>query len=242
MLFTTLTWSQLKTYKSQTKVPLKYIELNDMFIIRACDETFNFECALLKNGDNTTEIADFETNFQEDCNQAQATLSRITTNKIGRRLHDRYISITTADQDNYDNTDYNDDDYGDVTYIMKDINGDATTTDIEAKETWIIFEPTFDYEIWWGKVYVPAVLSGENDDAWECHAIAVPDIPAPTGCIELIANPRLKWKKGGEVGKEVVNPAELKYSEIYHTNKILIIFKHPVGAQCEFQINLAMFK
>jgi hypothetical protein len=193
---------------------------------------------------DSTEAEDFVTNIKPISNLPQSNLSRVTTNKFGRRLHDRYISITTAAETNkYDNTDYKDVDYGDITYVLKDINGETTLVGAEAKETHIIFEPTFDYEIFLGEVYIPSELPGNNDNAWECHAVAVPDVTANLGgCIQLIANPRLKWSKGGKIGKSVFNPAELKYSVTLHTNKILIIFKHPVGSQCEFQINLALFK
>lgn len=162
----------------------------------------------------------------------------------GRHLHSRYVTFQTSDQDNYDNTDWQENDYGDITYIMKDSNGDTTTTNSECKETWIAFEPTFDYEISGGSIFVPDTLAGGDDNAWEIHVVAIPDLTEEQGGnVHFIANPRIKWVKGDWLTVDSsVNPAELSYDATYHTNKILFVIKHPVAAQTEFQIQLKLYK
>lgn len=162
----------------------------------------------------------------------------------GRRLHDRFITIQTATQDSYDNTDWQENDYGDLTYIMKDVNGATTTVNANAKETWIDFEPEYDYEIAGGAVFVPDTLDGNDDNAWEIHVVGVPDLPAAYGGnVHLIANPRVKWVKGSWLATcSVNNPANLNYDATYHTNKIRFVFKHPVGAATEFQLRLNIYK
>jgi hypothetical protein len=193
---------------------------------------------------DTPDCDDFEDNYKALCNKSVAVKTRITTCEEGRRLHDRYITFTTADQDNYDNTDWREADYGDVTYIMKDVNGDTTTTNADAKETWIDWFPPFSYEIVGGSIFVPDTLAGGNDNAWEVHVIAAPDLDAQYGGdIHLIANPRIKWLKGSHFGIDAsTNPATTTYDPTYYSSKIRLVVKHPVGAQSEFQFNLKVFK
>jgi hypothetical protein len=195
----------------------------------------------------TTECTDFETTLKPKGNIAECYRIRLTTCKIGRALHDRYISFTTSHQNNYDNTDYKDVDFGDVTYYMKrkDAPGVWTTTTdyLECDETWIDWEPLYTYEIMGGHLDVPDELIGDPN-LWECHIVAVPDVPAAYGgCITLIANPRLKWKRNKTVDVDAnLNPKEMRYDATYHTGKIRTIIKHPRSARIEFQLNLKLFK
>ena len=195
---------------------------------------------LMKNGSAT----EFETSYKSKCNVMEAVRTRITTNKTGRHLHMRFITIVTSDQDNFDNTDWQETPYGDLTYVMMDSTANITTVNAEAKETWIMIEPEFDFEVSGGAVSIPNTLAGGNDDAWEVHVVGVPDLPAVFGGnIHFVANPRLKWNKGESIMIDAsLNPAEMTYNETYHTSKLLFCFKHPVGAQTEFQIRLKLFK
>jgi len=197
-----------------------------------------------KTDPRSTEQADFEDNYKSLCNTPEAIKTRISNCKIGRKLHDRYITFTTSSQDSYDNTDYKEDDYGDVTYIMKDVDGNTTTDESLCKETWIDWEPSFDYETTGGAIFIPDSLSGNDDNAWEIHVVCAPDVPeANGGCIQFIANPRIKWVKGSWLRVDAsLNPAEVLCDPTYHSHKIRFIVKHPVSASTEFQINLRLYK
>jgi len=236
-------WSCIKNFVANTPLAqMNYFERpTDYYIWIEFRNQKMFVPSLEKN---TTDGDDFEDNYKASCNKSEAPQVRITTCQYPRKMHDRYITFTTSDQDNYDNTDWQEQDYGDVTYIMKDVNGNTTTNNSLAKETWIDWEPTFDYEILGGTFFVPNTLSGDNDDAWEIHVIGAPDLSAQYGgSLHLIANPRIKWLKGQNFGIDSsMNPAMLNYDATYHTNKIRAIIKHPVGAQTEFQLNLKVFK
>jgi len=198
-------------------------------------------------------------------NYTEATvLNRIearTVNCIsGRKLHARYISFKTADDQNFDNTGINNQDFGDVTYKMYKWVNDSrvlTTTESEAEETWIIFQPAFSFEISGGDVDVPATLSG-TEDLWELHVAGNMTLDIATSGavprIDLIANPRCKFKKGQNVGVDSsLNPAEMPYNDPsasypltgglpYPTNEIVLVIKHPAGAQAEFQLHLQLYK
>jgi hypothetical protein len=182
----------------------------------------------------------------------------------GRKLHARYVSFTTADQDNFDNTGVNNQDFGDVDYKMyKWVEGvrTLTTTNSEAEETWIIFQPSFSFEISGGDVDVPSELPVDQSsdlNLWELHVVGNISLEIGTsGAIprtDLIANPRAKFKVGQNVGVDSsINPAEMPYNDPalsypltggypFPTNEIVLVVKHPAGKQAEFQLHLQLYK
>lgn len=194
--------------------------------------------------ENSEDELDFDVNYKHLCNVPEANKVRNTTCKQGRRYHSRYVSFDTAQQDDFDNTDYIEQNFGDITYTMKDINGNTTTDNSLCKETYIDFEPVFNYEIAGGILDIPLELAGNDDDAWEAHVIAAPDVSVSNGgSLIFVANPHLKWLRGKQLGVDVsLNPSELTYSATYHTNKIRVVIKHPVGARSNFQVNFKIFK
>jgi len=236
----TLTWEQLKTfYDGANGCQMNYVEFSDYYYIwMSFRDQKMYVPKLLK-----TDASVFEASYKTSCNIPEAPRVRTTTNKLGRRLHARYVTFTTASGGAFDNTNYNDDDYGDMIYIMKDINGDTTEVNDDAKETWLDWEPMYDYEISGGSVFIPEILTGDLN-FWEIHVVAAPDIPEVMGgTIQLIANPRIRWCRGSTLDIDVAtNPAELEYSAVYHTNKIRFIIKHPVGEAVEMQLYLKLFK
>jgi hypothetical protein len=217
---------------------------NDDVIKALSDEYFEIHNSIEAISGLAEQLRWLQNSIPVDVEVTDRVEARTVNCKLGRKLHNRYITFTTSDQDNYDNTNWKDEDFGDLTYIMKDVNGDTTTVEADCKETWLDWEPSFDYEIFGGGIFVPAELDGSNDDAWEVHVVAVPDIPtAYGGSIDFIANPRIKWVKGTWLTVcSANNPAELLYDATYHTNKIRFVVKHPVGAQTEFQLNLGLYK
>lgn len=239
-------WPCMKNfYDNNSNTFMNYFETPDYYYIWLEFRGQKFYVPKLDKTDpRSTDQADFEDNYKSLCNIPEALKTRISNCKIGRKLHDRYITFTTSSQDSYDNTDYKEDDYGDVTYIMKDADGNTTTDGSLCKETWIDWEPNFDYEITGGAIFIPDTLDGDNDNAWEIHVLCAPDIlEANGGCIQFIANPRIKWVKGDWLRVDAsLNPAEVIEDTTYHSHKIRFIVKHPVAASTEFQINLRVYK
>jgi hypothetical protein len=241
-----VTWTQMKAfYTAMASISrMFYIDLGDYYFLwLSVSDQKLFVPNLVKE---STDGGDFEDNYKAICNVPEAFLTRITTCQMGKALHLRYISFTTADQDNYDNTDYNEVDYGDVTYTMKKWVDDAlvtTTVNSECEETWIDWEPAYSFEIMGGVLCIPGTLAGDNDNAWEVHILGAPDVPAAYGgCVQFVANPRLKWSKSSQIVVDcALNPKVVQYSAVYHTGKIRTIIKHPAGAQTEFQLNFKIF-
>lgn len=245
-------WTQLKyIYSSMSGfVQLYYVEFESYYYIWSMVNNQKLFIPQLTKGSN--ECVDFENTAKSGANQKEAFRTRITTCKIGRTLHDRYITFKTASQDDYDNTDFKDRDFNDVVYWMKKKHFNEstgqwewiTTLDpAECDETWLDWECTHTFEIYGGYLDIPSALTGD-ENKWEGHVVALPDIPEVLGGeIILISNPRLKFKKNQSLFIDAsLNPKELQYSSVYHTNKIRTIIKHPRGEQVEFQINFKIFK
>ena len=245
-----LTWTQLKGYYStvSSACQMNFIDLGSYYYIWLTFRDQKFYIPKLVK--NTSEALEFETSYKSKCNIPESPRIRITTNRSGRRLHDRYITFKTSSweqsgEEAWDNTDWKDQDYQDVIYTMKDVSGNTTLIDSECKETWIQIEPKHDFEISGGSVFVPEVLGdGTKDDEFEIHVIGVPTIPQNLGGeIHFVSNPRIKWLKSKWLLLDAsLNPAEMKYNATYHTNRVLFLIKHPVGSKTEFQINLKLFK
>ena len=241
-----LTWSQMKSfYDSVSTVAfMNYIDLGEYYYLWVSYRDQKIYIPELTKG--TSDCTQFEASYKSKCNVPEYPRVRTTTCKAGRKLNNRYISFRTSCSDpdwQFDNTDYTNTDFGDVTYTMKDASGNTTTDFTVCKETWLDFFPTFTYEISGGGLFVDANLSGDLW-MWECHVVAVPDVPAYLGgCITFIANPRLEWLRGDYM--EIIadnNPSELIYSATYKTNKIRVIIMHPIAAQADFQLLLRFFK
>lgn len=252
-----LTWDQIKTFYNSLKnmAFLNYVEFTDYYYIWLSFRDQKMYIPSLTK--NTEECLDFENNYKAISNITEWPRTRNTTCKAGRKMHNRYITFKTSggkfsDNTSWDNTDWQDLDYGDLTYKLFDSSkvlitsskdSEETLDGTLAKETWLEIEPTFDYEIAAGIIYIPESLS-DDLDAWEVHVVGIPDVPASLGgSVHLLANPRIKWLLGKSLSIDVhLNPSELKYNSLYHTNKLRIVIKHPVGAVAEFQFGLELFK
>lgn len=193
---------------------------------------------------SSTYVAEFNTDFRSRGNRSEADRVRITTCRMGRKLSSRYISFTTASPGSIDNTNAQGVDFGDVTYSMRKADGTVTETIAEAEQTWVDFQPSFNFEIAGGIIFMPLALAGGNDDAWEMHVIGAPDIPANLGgSIPFIANNRIKWIKGSRLDLDAnLNPAEVSGDVTALARKMRFVFLHPAGAQSEFQINVRIYK
>jgi hypothetical protein len=241
-----VSWNELKSFyvaNSKTSL-LNYIEIGAYYFIICEFRQIKINTKVFKNSDEAT---DFETSFKALCNKNEAERVRITTNRLGRKLHDRYVRFFTSDPTSLDNTDFNENDYGDITLTMKKVEiidnvrtVTTTTNPSECKETWLDFEATKDIEISAGFLSVP---QGATQDAWELHVIGAPDIPqAYGGSHHFVANSWLKWDVNQNLVLDAsLNPAEIPYNAAMHTGKIRFILKHPVGVSEEFRLNLKMF-
>lgn len=237
------TWSDIKYFHSSNRLAseLCYVELQDKYIIWVQWKGVKLTHTLFKDSDDMTE---FVTSYKPLANIQRAERMRIVTCQFGRRTNYRYISFTTAHDQYFDNTDYLERDFGDVTYTLKDANGNTTTNNSLAIETHISFLPTYDFEISGGVIDIPVDLGTSDLDLWELHVVAAPRIPAAHGGqFPFFANNRLKFNRGMRIGMdESLNPAEMSGAASIYAREILIIIKHPIGTQREFQIMLKLFR
>jgi hypothetical protein len=235
-----LSWSVLKAFYIANKelVMLNYIDLDTHYYIWCDFRDQKMFCPELRK----EEASDFETNYKPICNKKEAFRTRITTCELGRAYQARFMRFSSASTSN-NNYDYKDNLLTD--FVVKTIKKVDTNyvecTPSESTETWVEWEPVFNYEIIGGILYVPANLPEGN---WTLHVNAVPDLPEAYGGSKIfISNCDLTWFKGTILDVDCsLNPKELKYNNIYHSNKLRLIIKHPQGVQANFQFNFKIFK
>lgn len=238
------TWSDFKSFATELGpvLHLSCASFATMSIIWAEFRGQMIRCRISKSDTSTHD--DFVANWKSKCNRKEADRVRITTCQQGRKLSSRYISFKTALPGSLDNTDENGLDFGDVVYSMRDASNVVTTDPTLAVKTIIDFNPAFDYEVSGGAIYIPETLAGNDDEAWEIHAIGAPDIPASYGGrIPFVANNRIHWLRGGKLDLDAsLNPADISGALNAYARKIRFVLLHPVGAVSPFQINFKVFK
>jgi len=169
---------------------------------------------------DTEDATDFETNYKSaKCNINEAPRVRTTTNKRGRRLHQRYVTFFTSSQDEYDNTDWEENSYGDLTYFMIGYDGSVTQDSDKCKETWIDWEPEYDYEISGGAIYVPNELESRSLNITSITKSGSYAIVVSSGSHQLKVNSMLNILDANEENyngikkiTHVLNNTEAKYA------------------------------
>ena len=236
------TWTVLKNFiTNNLGCQLNYIDNGDFYFLWCTYRGHNLYIAHLVK--NTSDCTDFETTYKNSvCNIPEATQTRLSTCRFGRKLSSRYISFTTATPNGYNNNNYLGVDFGDVIYTMADVNQNVVTDYTLCTQTWIDWEPTYCYEIAGGSIFVPTLPA--DLDLWALYVIAAPDYPESYGgSLAFISNPHLKWVQNQYIIEdESLNPCNVDYVPGYHFTKVRWIIKHPIGAQVEFQINMRIFK
>lgn len=155
-----LTWSEMKYFYEHigggNKIFINFVEFESHYYVwLSFRDQKMFVPHLSKE---TDDAVDFEENYKASSNVAEAPRIRVTTNKLGRKLHSRFITFMTSDQDNYDNTDWQENPYGDLTYTMLDLEGNITTSNSECKETYVDWMPEYDFEMAGGSLFIPVSL------------------------------------------------------------------------------------
>jgi hypothetical protein len=234
-------WEEVKHFFDDNKpaAKLAYVELSDRYEVWASYRDVSIRCRVVKD----SEVLEQFTPYIPQANISEASPVRITTCRIGRALHDRFIAFKTATIGApFDNTDWRGQDWGDVSYLMKDSTGATTTDPTLATESWLSFFPSWDYEVSGGHLDVPSELTGDLD-LWEGHIVGAPDIPVSYGgSKQFVCNPRLKWFRGIRLPIEAdLNPKDVSGAVSAYARKILLVVKHPQGAVAEFQLRLKLF-
>jgi hypothetical protein len=236
-----ISWQELRDFYDSNKpaAELSMLELNDRYHVWAEWHGLKIMCRDLFKDD----ASEFETTYKNHCNTQRPERVRIVTCQVGRRTHYRYIIFQTAVLNGFDNTNWKNEDYGDITHTMKDVNGNTTTDGSLAVQTILDFSPTFDYEISGGTFDIPSTLGG-NQALWEAFVLGGPDIPrAYGGEVEYLANNRLSKTTGKQlIMDESLNPAEITGEVSTLARKIRIIIKHPQGEQAEFQLMFKLYR
>lgn len=112
--------------------------------------------------------------------------------------------------------------------------------DTDCIKTVFTFEPSWDYEIIGGTLKTVSTVA-ENVRVW---VIAVPDVPAIYGGSKvMVQSVNLKFidQNNGIVADGRASKY-MAYSATYHTNKLQVTIKHPIGHQEAIMMAFEVFK
>lgn len=255
-------WSIFKQIMTDKKCCLQYIELIGSYELFFIDEHVRYECRILKDPTDTTDLDDFLNNFKSNANkkigialdESNRPFSKIVTTSENWVYSPRSLDFYTSKYKSLYNRDHNgagiDDgtDHGDALMKFFDASGtemvkEESESDEEFQvrltascvKTYVDFEPTFDYDIFGCKLMI------ENAPSSRAYlwAIAVPDVPkAYGGSKEFMGGGmNLKMMETKCIAYTDGKSSKiLKYDPTYHTNKIRIIVKHSAGEQIGLQM------
>lgn len=248
-------WSDIKSFVSSRSLPLQYIEFSSRYVLTAFDGTFALTASIVKSDPVGEDQSDFEANYKAAANQPLvqrdtdgAQIVRIKAAKKGWSFWSVPIEIVTSTlsgslfcQDNGGNA---------LSWISSKIydadNVEITTAGLlnvnlnTCVKTVVDFEPPFNYEIIGGSL---RINSNPSQDV-RLWVVAAPDIPANLGgSKEFASGINIKflsadnsWDIDGRVTKAVT------YDPVYHSGKIRLILKHPLGLQVNLMFVVQLFR
>ena len=135
-------------------------------------------------------------------------------------------------------------DYGDVTYKCFDgSNVDVTDAPSTAVVTQIDFEANWNEDLIGGWMAIDPTLDGGTTDEWWVSCVGAPDIPAEAGgSIDFLAETNLEMVGDKRIDFDGRSTATIYDDPTYHSGKIRLIFKHPMGGAKRFQWFLSTYR
>jgi hypothetical protein len=256
------TWATIKSFSVTRNISIQWIDLDDSYHLKVFDGPFELEYALLKDGGS--DQIDFETNFKSQGNKSplQNTVLTDGLGNVANQLDvDNALIVRTKAAKkgwtycataftfnlampnsvvalNYDSSLKNW-----ITNTCKDANGIVVTDPTMATsvvQTYVDFEPPYDYEVIGGELRQSATLI--QDVVF--FIVAAPDIPAAAGGSKVMAEglnikflaPGNMFSVDGRVSKL------LTYNPTYHTSKLRFVFWHAAGLQEQIMITVEHYR
>ena len=194
----------------------------------------------------STEWTDYVDNYQSNANRTftdsnNIPLSRGKVTQTGWFYQEHALEINTATTGGYYNADRDGTDLGFTTYTLLDSAGDVTTTELDATETVVTWEPTHDIEIIGSQFYQAVAPTSDV----RMYVTAVPDYPAPIGSVPFVeGGANLRYMGVGNIlTVDGRSAKQLKYANpVPGTNKFEIRFRHDAGVQHDIQVIVEMFR
>lgn len=250
-----VSWAVLKEFASSKGLPIQYIEQPTTYRIYVVDGSFGVFCLLDKSPSDTTDLDDFETNYQPTANTNLnqldtdgAAIVRLKAAKKGWSFWALPIELNTSTiggsvyAKDSSGTDipgitckiYNSSDVEITVPGVLDVNlGTCVKTVLD-------FEPAFDYELIGGAL---RINSNPASDV-RLWIVGAPDIPAAYGGSKEFASginlkflaPDSSFEIDGRVSKYV------PYSASTHSGKLRVILKHGAGVNLNLQIVIHAYR
>lgn len=235
-------WTEFRAFIVARAAFTQYVQTNDTYYLFAFDYPMAVSCVMPM--DNSSDQADFETNFKPTANKKLKTtdtdgsdLARFKLAPTGWTFQDHCFEFTTSTLNSVyskrcDGTDFNfctlyfyEELTPGVETLISGENLNQVYLDVHCTKTTIDWEPTHDYDVIGGEINA---LSSTPLDV-KVWVIVVPDVPAIYGGSKelLVGGKNMKYSANYELDGKVAK--HLVYNPSLHTNKIRIIVRHTAG-------------
>jgi hypothetical protein len=254
-----LDWDEFKSQVDLRSLSVQEIKLmNDddpptvrTYQLRAVDGEFKIECFVHADGDMSTELTDYENNYQADANKklnpkdsdgSTLTRSKIAPTGWTYQLHSMEFescvknSIYSKDVSNAD-TNFGTIKFYDAGDVELTEQADIENASTGAVKTVIDWMPTYDYEVI-GGVFKQLVLPASDIRMW---VIGVPDISDK----DFVFGVNLKFVSVNDgIKADGRAPKRLNYNSPpgYDTNKMRVVLRHDAGFKHKMAMIFEIFK
>lgn len=248
-----LSWSEFKTLCNSKALNIQSTNGASAYYLQAWDGPILIRSSILISDPANDDQIDYETNYQANANKKisistdseNAPIQRSKTAPTGWTYHAHSFEFTTSKLDAIFNSKPDLTPYNFCTAKFYNVSNveltDQPTIDTDCVKTVLDFEPTHDYEVISGRIYVKNHITNEDVRLW---CVAVPDVPEAYGGSKImVSGINLDFLDeyqpiitDGRVSKR------LNYSATLHTNKLRFIISHPAGKQVPLMILMEMYK
>lgn len=256
-----LKWCDFRDMCVARNLSMQWKEVKKVYWLIAFDGPFQFECVLRIDDPANNDQIEFETNYKnavttnkkieapKDSDGSPLQRVKITTTGWHYQLHGvefETSKLNSIYSKKVDGTDYGFSSikfYELVNGVETEITGanlNQTYLDSNCIKTIMDWEPTHDLEII-GGMLKQKEIPGSDVRLW---VIGVPDVPEVAGGSKPFAvNINLAFI-GIEEGVKVDGraPKYLTYNATYHTSKLRIMLRHPVGFKHKMNMIFELFK
>jgi hypothetical protein len=170
-----------------------------------------------------------------------ASIHRVKAAKAGWKAQFHSMRITTAKTDGVVSKKRDGSNTGFCTIIMKDSQGNVTTTEEDCVETVVTWEPQYDMEIVGGQVFQK---EPPTTDVW-MWVTAAAHIPAEYGGSIAFTEGGINLQDVGIGGVADFDGRAAKYiayDAVYHSGRFEICLKHDAGVKHSLTLTFELFK
>jgi len=238
-----LDWTGFKDFCSARSVGMHYNQTDIAYELFANDDGVCASCKVGITIPANSEQTDFETNYKSSCNVSLTDstgrpIHRMAITRSGFGLQCQTVEFETSKLSSVHNKDKDNDDLGFAEMKFYDASDNELTTqtaiDSSCVRTDVLWEPTYDFEIIGGEIWQQSIPS-QDVYTWFYNEYSGHEFCSGGLNLKFLGANGCKKMDGRA-------PKLLPYNETYHTNRMVLVARHPAGFQHKVMFVMEFFK